>query len=146
MLHSRQEDGRSTLCLELAGPLGCDDVRESAKVWRTATCVAGNGALAIDLSLLTGIDGAGRRSLSRSHASEMRFVASCERPGTLPESIAGISAASMPAICEPFGIWAPVKNNSGRRRLRLNWLARFAHCGPSPSKKSEAQHPDHRAN
>jgi hypothetical protein len=104
MLRSCTLDGRSTLCFELAGPLGCDDVGES-KAWRTATCVEGNTALVVDLSVLTAIDGARRRLLSQHHSGEVRFVASFERAGTLVESIAGIPAASVPATCEPCGIW-----------------------------------------
>jgi hypothetical protein len=104
-LRSRIADGRSTLCFELAGPLGCDDVGEFKKAWRTTTCVAGNRALVIDLGLLMAIDGAGRRLLSCDHDGEIRFVASCERTGTLAESIAGIPIAPDPAICEPCGIW-----------------------------------------
>jgi hypothetical protein len=108
VLRSRKQDGRSTLCLDLADPSECDDTGEPEKIWRTATCVAGNEALVIDLSLLTGIDGAGRRSLSHSHPGETRFVASCERPGTHAESIAGFSAALVPVTCEPCGIWVSV--------------------------------------
>jgi len=105
MLRSCIQDGRSTLCFELAGPLGCDDAGESEKIWRRATCVAGNKARVIDLSLLMAINGAGRRLLSCDHAGEIRFVASCDRAGTLAESIAGIPAARVPATCEPCGIW-----------------------------------------
>jgi hypothetical protein len=62
-------------------------------------------ALVIDLSLLTAIDGAGRRLLSRYHGGEIWFVVSSERAGTLAESIAGIPVASVPATREPCGIW-----------------------------------------
>ena len=88
-LRSCIPDGRSTLCLELAGPLGCDDVGESKKAWRATTCVAGNRALVIDLGLLMAIDGAGRRLLSLRKS---------------PRSLA-IHVAPVPALCEPCGIW-----------------------------------------
>jgi len=65
----------------------------------------GDKAVVIDLSFLTAIDGAGRRLLSRYHAGEIWFVASSERAGTLAESIAGIPVTSVPATCEPCGIW-----------------------------------------
>jgi hypothetical protein len=74
----------------------------------------GDRALVIDLSLLTVIDGTGRRLLSCYHAGEMRFVASCERAGTLAESIAGIPVASVPATCEPCGIWVSLDASQER--------------------------------
>jgi len=74
----------------------------------------GDKAVVIDLSLLTAIDGAGRRLLSRYHAGEIRFVASSERAGTLAESIAGIPVTSVPATCEPCGIW--VSFDAGQER------------------------------
>jgi hypothetical protein len=114
MLRSRIQDGRSTLCFDLAGPLECDDDGKFEEAWRTATCVAGNAALVIDLSLLTTIDGAGRRLLSRYHASGIRFVASCEQERTRAESIAGIPVASVPAISEPCGVWVSLDASQER--------------------------------
>jgi hypothetical protein len=114
MLRSCIPDGRSTLCFELAGPLGSDDVGESKKAWRTATCVAGNKAPVIDLSLLTAIDGAGRRLLSRYNAGKIRFVASSGRAGTFAEAIAGIHVAPVPALCEPYGIWVSLDASQER--------------------------------
>ncbi len=108
MLRSGRQNDRSTLCFELASPLGFDEVGPSKQGWRSAASVAGHKALVIELSLLTAMAGADRRLLSRRHAGEMWFVGERERAGTVPEPIAD-SAASIPAICEPFGIWVSVK-------------------------------------
>jgi len=102
------------LCFEVAGPLGCDDAGEAEKIWRKATCVAGNKAWVIDFSLLMAINGAGRRLLSCGHAGEIRFVASCERAATPADSIADIPVAPVPLICEPCGIWVSLDASQER--------------------------------
>jgi hypothetical protein len=114
MLRSRLQDGRSTLYFELAGPLRSEDVGKFDEAWLRAIRVAGNTALVIDVSLLTGIDGAGRRLLRRYHSRGIRFIASSERARTLAESTAGIPVASVPVVCEPCGVWVSLDASQDR--------------------------------
>jgi hypothetical protein len=107
MLRSCMQAGRSTLCFELAGAPGCDDIGASDGV-------AGDKPPVIDFRLLTEIDGACRRLLSRNHAGEMRFVASCERAETPAASIASVPVASVPDIYEPCGIYVSLDANRER--------------------------------
>ncbi len=99
-----QDERSSPPSFELADPLGCDDAGES-ETWPTAIRVAGNKALVIDFSLLTAMDAASRHLLSRYDAGETGIVGNCEPEGQLAQSIGGIPRASVPAVCEPFGIW-----------------------------------------
>ena len=104
MLRSRIYNGRSILCLDLAPP-ECGDVGKAEEAGRTATCATVNTACVVDLSRLTAIDGAGHPLLSREHARELRFIASCEPARTLAEQTIGGIPGSDPPICEPCGVW-----------------------------------------
>jgi hypothetical protein len=100
-----QDDRSPTPRFQLADPFGRDDAGESETKWRTATRLAVNNAAAIDFSLSTTMDAASRHLLSRYSAGETRIVAVCEQAGQLAESIGGTPGPSVPAVCEPFGIW-----------------------------------------
>jgi hypothetical protein len=88
--------------------LGCDGAGELAT--RRTARVAGNKALVIDFSLLTAMDAASRRFLSRYHAGETV----CEQTSSSPESIADIPVASHTAVCEPCRVW--ISLGAGQKR------------------------------
>jgi len=78
----------------------------------------GDKAIVIDLSLLTAIERAGRRLLSRFHAGEIWFVAKLRRAGTLAESIAGTPWPRFPLHASHAGYgspWMPVKSDKGNK-------------------------------
>ena len=79
---------------------------------------AGRGAArnispVIDFSLLTAMDAASRRLLSR-YGGETLIVGSCEPEGQLAQSIAGVPGSSVPAVCEPCGVWISLE--AGQKR------------------------------
>jgi hypothetical protein len=102
MLRPCADHGGSALYFEFADPLEIDHAGAAEKSQGRGTCIAGNEVLAMEHLLSAAIDGTG---------GELRLVLSCERTA---ESAASISAASVPPLFEPCGIWVSLDANQER--------------------------------
>jgi len=68
-------DGSAAFRLQLSGDLSGEGVRDLEQTWRTASSVIGERRLVVDLSLVTGVDLAGRELLEAWQAEGAWLVA-----------------------------------------------------------------------
>jgi len=84
-------DGSTAIRFKLAGDLSEHGARELEKAWRTASSTIGGRKLIVDLSLVTGIDKAGRNLLLMWHQEGATLVADSAAARALLLAIPGIS-------------------------------------------------------
>ena len=69
-------DGSAAFSFELAGRLSDEGARELQQTWQTASSMIGDRSLIVDLSYISGIDGAGQKLLRGWHEQGAQFVVS----------------------------------------------------------------------
>jgi len=86
-LHYYMHNGPTALRLELAGELSHQAVSRLDQEWRTASLVAGDRTLHVDITFLTSIDALGSALLDRWHREGARIMANSNASRALAESI-----------------------------------------------------------
>jgi hypothetical protein len=98
--------GTTAFSFELAGSLSDDSVRELQCTRRTASSAIGDRSLIVDLSYVTGIDGAAQELLREWHDRGAQLVAKSPESRALVQSITGESLAQIPAAAR-HSTWLP---------------------------------------
>ena len=96
--------------LELAGDLDSEGVQRLRQDWRTASSVAGDSALIVDMTFVTSVEQEGRALLSRWYAEGAQFVAKSQVSRALVASVVGEHLPNVRAVGNPIAdrTWQPL--------------------------------------
>ena len=99
-------DGAAAFSFELAGRLSDEGARELLQTWQTASSMIGDRSLIVDLSFITGVDGAGQNLLRGWHDQGAQLVAKSAEARALMQSITGQATSELSATAR-HPAWLP---------------------------------------